>query len=83
MKKYPLCIENIGSDVYALMSRGHHDLVEFEKAVEVEYSSWAACLGSPCHIYFKRVFNKYVECSPETKGSFPVTYITEGVKAKR
>lgn len=76
--KYPLSLENIGEDVYSLMSRGHHDLKEFDALVKKEYSSWFKCLGHPEHAYFKQVFHRYVECKPETRGCFPVTYVTEG-----
>ena len=73
-------MENIGSDIYTLMSRGHHVLEVFDELVKSEYSYWYKSLGKPEHLYFKRVFNRYVECESTTKGCFPVTYITEGIK---
>lgn len=78
MNKYSLSLENIGTDVYSIMSRGHHDLEKFNELVRREYPSWFPLLGNATHLYFKRVFNKFVECTKETRGCFPVTYITEG-----
>lgn len=77
-KEYCLRLENIGTDVYTLMSKGHHDLEKFKTLVNEEFPSWVRHLGKPEHIYFKRVFDRYIECESNTRGSFPVTYITEG-----
>lgn len=77
-KQYPLELENIGQDVYTLMSRGHHDLEVFKIAVKDNYPSWVKSLGKPIHTYFKRVFNQYIQCSSDTKGCFPATLISEG-----
>lgn len=78
-KDYLLVLENIGTDVYTLMSRGHHDFECFKLQVDQHYPSWVKFLGRPKHLYFKRVFNKYIECTPETRGCFPVTFVTEGI----
>ena len=36
MKKYELEINNVGSDMYMYMSKGHHDIHEFMTAIEIE-----------------------------------------------
>lgn len=81
MKSYPLEIENIGDDTYALMSRGHHDIDEFMNKVRESYS-WP--LGWPEHIWFKAVPDRtgnlkcrYVESSQGRPGAFPVTFVQE------
>ena len=76
--EYPLKIENVGEDIYGLMSRGHHEFKAFEELVKHEKPSWFKSLGYPVHTYFKNAFGYYIECAPKTRGCFPVTYITEG-----
>ena len=44
-KAYPLEIENVGGDVYVLLSRGHHDIHEFMSKVREEGYDWP--LGFP------------------------------------
>ena len=80
-KAYPLNIENIGEDVYTLMSRGHHDIHEFMKAVRSAGYRWP--LGVPEHTYFHATPPPdgysawYSECPSGTRGSFPVTTVVE------
>ena len=80
-KCYPLDIENIGDDVYRLMSRGHHPVAAFMEAVRKDYD-WP--LGMPVHLWFKAVPDntgectcRYVPANVSTRGSFPVTYVSE------
>lgn len=75
MKNYELNLENIGTDVYTLMSRGHHNFDEFMELVNKEFPSWK--LKNPVHLYFKNVFGRFIECDKLVKGSFPATYVDE------
>lgn len=84
MKTYPLEIENIGDDVYKVMSRGHHDLSTFMAKVTEEYPSWP--MGRPEHLWFKRVpfhdpdgaYDGWFHSVPEgTRGAFPATFCRE------
>lgn len=83
MKQYPLSIENVGSDDYIVMSRGHHDIHEFMKAVRKDYD-WP--LSVPEHKWVKAVPDAtgyfqmryhYVEAG--TRGAFPVTVAWEAL----
>lgn len=80
--KYPLDIENIGEDVYVLMSRGHHDVHEFMKKVREEGYDWP--LGMPKHIWMKTTpsrdpgYNCWYNVVPRgTKGAWPATHVQE------
>lgn len=83
MKKiYPLEIENIGDNTYILMSRGHHDVHEFMKAVRKDDCDW--CLGMPTHLWFRAVPTrlagwscKYHVAKEGERGAFPVTHCQE------
>jgi len=81
MKHYPLKIENVGDDVYCLMSRGHHDIHIFMHRVREDGYTWT--LGTPEHLWFHPVPNKqtggsyYAHANPGSRGSFPATCVTE------
>lgn len=80
--RYPLCVENVGEDTYILMSKGHHDVHEFMRAVRADYS-WP--LGMPTHEWMRAVPAPkgsgyrclYVEAKPHSRGAFPATYARE------
>lgn len=83
-KAYPLEIENWGDDVYTLASRGHHDFVEFMKAVKEHYPDWP--MGKPEHLWMKASpcgpncgnhTCHYVVSEKGRRGAFPVTYTRE------
>ena len=79
---YPLEIENIGDDVYVLISRGHHDIHQFMRKVREDYN-WP--LGVPAHIHMKtrpapkgsgyRCFYDVVPAG--TRGAWPATHVSE------
>lgn len=82
MKQYPLELNNVGSDEYILMSKGHQDKVEFMKLVKEEYPEWP--MGEPQHLWAKATpcntgeytcYYNFVDKS--VRGSFPVTYSHE------
>lgn len=82
MKNHPLEIENIGEDVYTLMSRGHHDPHEFMKRVREEGYTWP--LGMPQHLWFRatpdrsgKLVCRYSVAEQGSRGAFPVTFATE------
>jgi hypothetical protein len=82
MKNYPLSLENIGGDVYTLMSRGHHSAFQFMNEVRQSYEDWP--MGHPEWVYLKAVPTRkdgykclYVEVPAGTKGCFPATVTTE------
>ncbi|MEV8215764.1 hypothetical protein [Leifsonia sp. NPDC077715] len=84
-KEYPLELENWGGDQYLVVSRGHHALDEFKKAVNKEYSSWGNFFEVAYHSYFKAVPSKnpysrcyYSPCTEKTRGAFPATVAQEG-----
>lgn len=86
--KYPLEIENVGSDEYIVMSRGHHDPHEFMRQVRSDGYEWP--LGMPTHHWAKAVptKNPYMRCIyafvPEgTRGAFPCTYAHEAYHERR
>ena len=80
--RYPLNVENVGEDTYILMSKGHHDVHEFMRAVRADYS-WP--LGMPTHEWMRAIpapANSgyrclYVEAKPGSRGAFPATYARE------
>lgn len=82
-KAYPLEIENIGEDVYILISRGHHDIHDFMRKVREEGYDWP--LGVPQHFWMKtrpatkgsgyRCFYDVVAAG--TRGAWPATHVQE------
>lgn len=82
VRRYPLDVENVGEDTYILMSKGHHDVHEFMRAVRAGYS-WP--LGMPTHEWMRAIpapANSgyrclYVEAKPGARGAFPATYVRE------
>jgi hypothetical protein len=79
--KYPLEPESIGSDTYIVISRGHHDIHEFVRAVRKTFS-WP--LGTPEHIWMKTVPSRdpmyrcwYQPVPKGTRGAWPATYVAE------
>lgn len=80
--RYPLRVENVGEDTYILMSKGHHDVHEFMRAVRADYS-WP--LGMPTHEWMRAIPAPkdsgyrclYVEAKPHSRGAFPATYARE------
>ncbi len=82
VRRYPLNVENVGEDTYILMSKGHHDVHEFMRAVRADYS-WP--LGMPTHEWMRAIPAPkdsgyrclYVEAKPHARGAFPATYARE------
>lgn len=82
VRRYPLSVENVGEDTYILMSKGHHDVHEFMRAVRADYS-WP--LGMPTHEWMRAIPAPagsgyrclYVEAKPHARGAFPATYVSE------
>lgn len=82
MAKYPLEIENIGADVYILISRGHHGIHEFMAKVREEGYDWP--LGFPKHIWMKTRpsrdpnYSCFYDPVPKgTPGAWPATHVQE------
>ena len=83
VRHYPLNVENVGEDTYILMSRGHHDVHEFMRAVRADGYTWP--LGMPTHEWMRAIpapANSgyrclYVEAKPGSRGAFPATYVRE------
>ena len=81
-KQYPLEIENVSHDEYIVMSRGHHDIHAFMKAVRAEGYDWR--LGVPVHRWAKVTPDStgehtclYHFVEEGVRGAFPVTYAWE------
>ena len=81
-KEYPLDIQNVGEDVYQLMSKGHHDPDEFMKQVKDDGYDWP--LGNPAHVWVKTVPSRnpdhtcfYCFVEKGTRGAWPATYTQE------
>lgn len=81
MKKYPLEIQNVGSDTYAVMSKGHHDFDKFMREVR---DHWDWPLGKPQHVWVKTVpcntdqYKCYYNIvKAGTRGAWPATYSWE------
>lgn len=78
---YPLEIENVGTDIYTLMSRGHHDLDAFMRQVRADGYEWP--LGMPKHIWLRCIppsdgyVTWYVEAQAGARGAFPATQCWE------
>lgn len=85
---YPLSVENVGEDTYILMSKGHHDVHEFMRAVRADYQ-WP--LGMPTHEWMRAIPAPknsgyrclYVEAKPGARGAFPATYVREAYNEDR
>ena len=82
MDKYPLNIQNVGGDTYIVMSKGHHDIHEFMKAVRNDGYDWP--LGVPRHVWVKATPDNtgehichYNIVEEGTRGAFPATYSWE------
>lgn len=87
-KRYALKIENVGEDVYILMSRGHHDSERFMEACHAAYPTWP--MGHPVRTYWKSVPTRrdgykciYSEVEPTVLGAFPVTVSYEDYSEDR
>jgi len=81
-KTYPLDIQQIGDDVFALMSRGHHDPHEFMRKAREE--GWDNPLGMPKQRWARAVPDRtgeyhcfYWFADAPGPGAFPVTYAEE------
>jgi hypothetical protein len=80
-RTYPLEIENIGVDIYTLMSRGHHDPEAFMRQVRADGYEWP--LGMPKHIWLRCIpppdgyVTWYVEAMEGARGAFPATQCWE------
>lgn len=86
MKQYPLDIVDVSHDERMVMSRGHHDIHEFMKAVRRDEFDYVLC--TPEHRWAKVVPDStgehnhiYVFVKERTRGAFPVTYSWECSKA--
>lgn len=83
MATYPLEVESIGEDDYIVISRGHHDIHEFMRAVR---ERWDWPLGTPEHIWMKTMpapknsnYSYWYQPVKEgTRGAWPCTYVSEG-----
>jgi len=84
---YPLQIKNVGEHTFMLMSKGHHDPLEFMLAVRKAGFDWP--LGTPTHGWFKTVPNNveggslYHRVSSKVKGAFPATISVEAYGNER
>lgn len=77
-REYPLELENVGGDVYMLMSWGHHDFDTFMKAVKEAYPTWP--MGAPTHEYFVKHPKKgwaAAPCDREHRRAIPATVTYE------
>jgi hypothetical protein len=82
MRAYPLELQNIGEDVYVLMSKGHHEPHEFMRAVRAAGYNWP--LGMPNHTYARTVPDRtgeyicrYAFTVEPGRGTYPVTLVSE------
>lgn len=86
---YPLDPHSVGDDTYIVMSKGHHDPVEFMRAVRAYGYDWP--LGKPQHKWVKAVPCRCGEhtCHYELRdekpgpGWFPATYAWEDWEAQK
>lgn len=81
-RPYGLEIENVGEDVYILISRGHHDMHGFMRKVREEGYDWP--LGVPKHVWMKTRpsrnsgYRCFFDVVPEgTRGAWPATHVQE------
>jgi hypothetical protein len=78
---HDLKIEVVGADQGAIMSRGHHEPQVF--ASEAQQHGFAFPMDALEHVWFRPIPNKYdpnktcrfVPAVPESRGSFPATYV--------
>lgn len=75
-------IQNVGSDTYILMAKGHHDPHEFMRIVRLAGYQWP--LGMPTHQWVKTVPSRdpgyrchYALVDKGTRGAWPATYAHE------
>ncbi|HGO6110824.1 TPA: hypothetical protein ACK3RV_005679, partial [Burkholderia cepacia] len=87
-REYPLEIENVGDDVYMLMSAGHHDPHVFMRHARSE--GYDCPLGMPTHQWVKRTPAKggdhscWYHIVPEgARGAFPAPYAHEAYGDER
>lgn len=87
-KHYPLEPRSIGEDTYIMVSRGHHDIHEFMRAVRAAGYDWP--LGVPTHIWMKTRpshdpgYHCFYDPVPEgTRGAWPATYVSEAFGEER
>ncbi|MDX7720991.1 hypothetical protein [Aeromonas caviae] len=87
-KTYPLSIASVGADEYIVMSRGHHDIHDFMKAVRADGYEYP--LGVPEHRWAKVVPDStgeyshiFVFVKEGTRGAIPVTYAWEASREER
>lgn len=89
-KTYPLEPFSIGEDTYIVISKGHHDIHEFMRAVRADVSEdWP--LEVPRHIWMKTTPTRpgsgysawYSPCEPHTRGAWPCTYASEAYNEDR
>ena len=78
VKVYPLELQNVGSDTYELMSKGHHDSFEFMNKVKEEYPTYFESMGLPEHRWARLTFGRFCLYKEWQKGTFPVTWCSEG-----
>lgn len=80
-REWPLDIENVGGDIYILLSRGHHDVHEFMRQVRADGFDWP--LGMPKHIWLRCTpppdgyATWYTEAQEGERGAFPATQCWE------
>ena len=79
-KDYQLDLINAGEDTYCLMSKGHHNIEEFAKAVKKDYPRWR--MGIPETCFMVRApragyASYYYECDESHKNAIPFTICTE------
>jgi len=82
MKTYPIEIDNVGDDTYALLSKGHHDPHVFMSKAREDGYDWP--LGMPEHIWMRKVPCRsgyfdflYIEAKQGQRGAFPCTFVSE------
>jgi hypothetical protein len=82
-KQYELDIQNVGEDVYMLMSKGHHDPHVFMAQARADGYEWL--LGTPTHEWVRKTpapkdssFSYLLTTAePNSRGAFPATYARE------
>lgn len=89
MKNYPLEIQNTsGDNTFSFMSKGHHDVHEFMRAVRAEDYDWP--LGMPRHVWIKTTPTRmegyrcwFNEVAEGTRGAYPATIVHEAYNEDR
>jgi len=90
MQSYPLEPFSIGDDRYIVISKGHHDIHAFMKAVREDVAD-SRPLGVPIHTWMKTTPPPpgsgyrawYSPCTKETRGAWPCTYAHEAYNEDR